>query len=152
MAAYSRSSKQNFDNWRFWIRNNKRIVNFIKEQDDIDKIYSYAKDLSGPKYEFLNKKREHAGTKHLNDSNAFFEYSNKMDDIYENIDEYNPNKQRKILIVFDDLTADIMKDKKFQAIVKESFSRCRKLHISLMFITRSHFSVPKYVRSNSNII
>ena len=75
-----------------------------------------------------------------------------MDDIYENIDEYNPNKQRKVLIVFDDLTADIMKDKKFQAIVKESFSRCRKLHISLMFITHSHFSVPKYVRSNSNII
>ena len=110
MAVYSRSSVQNFDNWRFWIRKNKRIINLVKEQGEIDKINSYAKDLSRPKYEFLNKKREHAGTKHLNDSNAFFEYSNKMGDIYEKIDEYSPNKQRKILIVFDDMIADIMKN------------------------------------------
>ena len=115
MAVYSRSSVQNFDNQRFWIRKNKRIINLVKEQGDIDKINSYAKDLSGPKYEFLNKKREHAGTKHLNDSNAFFEYSNKMGDIYEKIDEYSPNKQRKILIVFDDMIADIMKNFKPQS-------------------------------------
>ena len=84
---------------------------------DIDKIYSYAKDLSELKYQFLNKKREHAGTKHLNDSNAFIEYSNKMDDIYENIDEYSPNRQRKILIVFDDMITDIMKKKKFLSVM-----------------------------------
>ena len=52
-----------------------------------------------------------------------------MDDVYENIDDYNPNRQRKILIVFDDMIADIMSDKKFQTIIKESFIRCRKLNI-----------------------
>ena len=61
----------------------------------------------------------------------------------------NPNKKRRILIVFDDLIADIMTNKKFQAIIKELFSRCRKLNISLVFITQSYFSVPKDVRLNS---
>ena len=68
------------------------LLNLIKEQDDIDKIYLYAKDLSEPKYEFLIKKREDAGIKHLNNPNAFIECSNTMDDVYENIDEYNPNR------------------------------------------------------------
>ena len=72
-----------------------------------------------------------------------------MDDVYENIDDYNPNKKRKILIVFDDMIADIMSNKKFQAIIKELFIRCRKLNISLVFITQSYFSVPKDVRLNS---
>ena len=72
-----------------------------------------------------------------------------MDDVYENIDDYNPNRQRKILIVFDDMIADIMTNKKFQAIIKELFIRCRKLNISLVFITQSYFSVPKDVRLNS---
>ena len=71
-----------------------------------------------------------------------------MDDIYENID-YNRNRKRKILIVFDDMIADIMTNKKFQAIIKELFIRCRKLNISLVFITQSYFSVPKDVRLNS---
>ena len=84
------------------------LLNLIKEQDDIDKIYLYAKDLSEPKYEFLIKKCEDAGIKHLNDSNAFIECSNTMDDVYENIDDYNSNKQRKNLIVFDGMIADIM--------------------------------------------
>ena len=81
------------------------LLNLIKEQDDIDKIYLYAKDLSEPKYEFLIKKCEDAGIKHLNDSNAFIECSNTMDDVYENIDDYNPNRKRKILIVFKDMIA-----------------------------------------------
>ena len=72
-----------------------------------------------------------------------------MDDVYENIDDYNPNRKRKILIVFDDMIADIMTNKKFQAIIKELFIRCRKLNISLVFITQSYFSVPKNVRLNS---
>ena len=62
------------------------LLNLIKEQDDIDKIYLYAKDLSEPKYEFLIKKREDAGTKHLNDPEAFIKCSNKMDNVYEDID------------------------------------------------------------------
>ena len=69
------------------------LLNLIKEQD-IDKIYLHAKDLSEPKYEFLIKKREDAGIKHLNDSNAFIEGSNTMDDVYENIDDLPP-KQKK---------------------------------------------------------
>ena len=72
-----------------------------------------------------------------------------MDDVYENINDYNPNRRRKILIVFDDMIADIMTNKKFQAIIKELFIRCRKLNISLVFITQSYFSVPKDVRLNS---
>ena len=119
------------------------LLNLISQQDDIDKIYLYAKDLSEPRYEFLIKKLEDAGTKHFNDSNAFIECSNTMDDVYENIDDCNPSRKRKILIVFDDMIADIMTNKKFQAIIKELFIRCRKLNISLVFITQSYFSVPK---------
>ena len=72
-----------------------------------------------------------------------------MDDVYENIHDYNPNRRRKILIVFDDMIADIMTNKRFQAIIKELFIRCRKLNISLVFITQSYFSVPKDVGLNS---
>ena len=109
----------------------------------------YAKDLSEPKYEIFIKNRKNVGIKHFNNPNAFIECSNTMDDIYENIDDYNPSRKRKILIVFDDMIADIMTSKKFQAIIKELFIRCRKLNISLVFITQSYFSVPKDVRLNS---
>ena len=71
------------------------LLNLISQQDDIDKIYLYAKDLSEPKYEFLIKNHENAGIKHLNDSKAFIECSNTMDDVYENIDDYNPTRKRK---------------------------------------------------------
>ena len=81
------------------------------------------------------KKRKDVGIKHLNNPNAFIECSNTMDDVYKNIDCYSSNKRRKILIVFDDMIADIMTNKKFQAIIKELFIRCRKLNISLVFIT-----------------
>ena len=72
-----------------------------------------------------------------------------MDDVYENIDDYNPSKKRKILIVFDDMIADIMANKDFEGMIKELFIRCRKLNISLVFITQSYFFVPKDVRLNS---
>ena len=72
-----------------------------------------------------------------------------MDGVYENIDDYHASRKRKILIVLDDMIADIMTNKKFQAIIKELFIRCRKLNISLVFITQSYFSVPKDVRLNS---
>ena len=72
-----------------------------------------------------------------------------MHDVYNNIDDYNPKRKRKILIVFDDMIADIMTNKKLQPIIKELFIRCRKLNISLAFITQSYFSVPKDVRLNS---
>ena len=78
----------------------------------------YAKDLSEPKYEFLIKKGEDVGRNHFNDPNAFIECSNTMNGVYENTDDYNPTRKRKTLIVFDDINADIMTNKKFQAIIK----------------------------------
>ena len=125
------------------------LLNLINDQNDIDKIYLYAKNLSEPKYEYLIKNRENAGIKHVNHSKAFTECSNTMDDVYKSINDYNLNRRRKILIVFDDMIADIMTNKKFQAIIKELFVRCRKINISLVFITQSYFSVPKDVRLNS---
>ena len=116
------------------------LPNLISQQDDIDKIYLYAKDLSEAKYEVLIKKH---------DSKAFIECSNTIDDVYENSDKYNPTTRRKILIVFDDMIAEIMTNKKFQAVMKELFIRFRKLNILLVFITQSYFSVPNVVRLNS---
>ena len=81
------------------------LLNLIKQQDDIDRNYLYAKVLNEPKYDFLIKRCEDAGTKHLNDPNAFIERSNTMDDVYENIDDYNPS--RKMEVVLDDMIADI---------------------------------------------
>ena len=89
------------------------LINLINKENDIDKIYSYARDLSEPKYEYLIKKREYVGIKHVNNPNAFIECSNTMDDLYENIDDYYSGRRRKILIVFDDMIADIMTNKKF---------------------------------------
>ena len=91
------------------------LLNLINEQDDIDKIYLCAKDLSEPKYECLIKKRENVGIKHLKDSNALIQCSNTMDDVYENIDDYNPRRKKKVLIVFDDMIAYIVsKTKNFK--------------------------------------
>ena len=81
----------------------------------------YAKDFNKAKYQFLIKKREDVGIKHLNDPKAFIEYSQCMDDFPNNINDYNPSNKRKILIVFDDMIADIITNKKFQAIIKELF-------------------------------
>ena len=83
---------------------------------DIDKIYLYANDPYEAKYQLLINKREITGLKHFNDSKAFIEYSNDIDDIYENIKEYNPNKKRKILIVFHDMIGDMFSNKKFNPI------------------------------------
>ena len=127
------------------------LLNLIKEQDDIDKIYLYTKDLSEPKYQFLIEKRENVGIRHLNDAKAFIECSSTMDGVYNNINDYNPNRKRKNLVVFDDMIAGIMSNKKFQAVVKEMFIRCRKLNTSLVFISQSYFSIPKEFRLNQLI-
>ena len=74
------------------------------------------------------EKRENAGIKNYNDPSAFIEYSNTMDSVYNNIDDCNPKRKRKILIVLDDMIVDIMTNKKLQAIIKELFIRCRKLN------------------------
>ena len=126
------------------------LLNLIQRDNNIiDKIYLYAKDLEEPRYQLLIKKREQAVIKKLNDPTAFIEYSNTMDDVYNNIDNYNAKIKRKVFLVFDGMTADIITNKKYQAIIKELFIRCRKLNISLVFTTQSYFSVPKQVRLNS---
>ena len=125
------------------------LINLTNEKKDINKIYLYAKDLSEFKYQLLIERRKNTVITHFNDPNAFVKCSNTMDDVYENIDDYNPSKKRKILIVFDDMIADIMANKDFEGMIKELFIRCRKLNISLVFITQSYFFVPKDVRLNS---
>ena len=90
-----------------------------------------------------------AGIKNLNDSKTFIEYSNDMDDIYKNIEEYKPNNKRKILIVLDDIIADTFCQKKPSPIVPELFIRGIKLNIYLAFITQSYFVVPENIILNS---
>ena len=84
------------------------LLNLIENQPDIDKIYLYAKDPCESKYQYLINKRESVGINHFNDSKAFIDYSNNMHDVYENIHDYNPDKENKILIVFDDIIADMI--------------------------------------------
>ena len=125
------------------------LLNLINHEPDIDKIYLYKKDPYEAKYQLLINKRESTGLKYFNDPKTFIEYLNDMDDIYKIIEEYNPNKKGKILIVFDDMIADMLSKKKRDPVVTESFIRGRKLNISLAFITQSYFVVPKNVKLNS---
>ena len=110
----------------------------------------YAKDPYEVKYQFLIKKRESVGINRLNDPKGFIEYFNNMHKVYENIDNYNPDKENNTLIVFDDMIAHMINDKKLNSIVTELFIRGRKLNISLIFITQSYFKVPKDVRLNTS--
>ena len=154
-------NKQKQDNWPFRIliivpsgsgKTNLllNIIQKLNDTDPIDKIYLYAKDLSEPKYEYLINKREQAGIKNFNDPTAFIdEYSNYMNYVFTNINDYNKQRKRKVLIIFDDMIADIMNNKNFKAIVKELFIRCRKLNFSIVFITQSYFRIPKDARLNS---
>ena len=97
----------------------------------------YAKDLYEDKYQFLIKRRENIGVKYFNDPKAFIEYSNDIQGVYNNINDYRPDKENKILIVFDDMIADMINNKKLNSIVTELFIRGRKLNISLVFIMQS---------------
>ena len=124
------------------------LLNLINNQADIDKIYLYAKDPYEAKYQYLINKREKVGLDHFKDSKAFMEYSNDMQDVYKNIEDYNPGKKRKILIVFDDMIADMINNKNLNPVVTELFIRGRKLNIYIIFITQSYFKVPKNVRLN----
>ena len=102
------------------------LLNLINNQPDIAKIYLYAKDPYEAKYQYLIKKREKVGLNHLNDPKAFIEYSNDIHDVYKNIEDYNPGKKRKIIIVFDDMIADMITNKKINPVVTELFIRGRK--------------------------
>ena len=128
------------------------LLNLINNHPDIDKIYLYAKDPYEAKYQFLINKRESTGLKHFNDFKASIEYSDEMPDVYKNINEYNENREGKILIAFDAMIADLIDKKKLNSIVTELFIRSRKLNVSLVFITQSYFKVPKDVRLNSTYV
>ena len=102
------------------------LLNLIGNQPDTDKIYLYAKDPYESKYQYLIKKREGVGINHFNIPKAFIEYSNDIYDNWKNIDDYNPDKENKILIVFDDMIADMIHNKKLNSIVTKLFIRGRK--------------------------
>ena len=98
-------------------------------------MYLYTEDPYQAKNQFLINKQESKGLNHLNDSKAFIECSNDLNNVQKNTNEYNPNNKRRILIAFDDIIADMLKIKKLNSIVTELFIRGRKLNISLVFIT-----------------
>ena len=125
------------------------LLHLINNFYPIDKIYLYAKEIDEKKCQYLINKREQAGIKNLNDPHGFIEYSNDMNDVLEDINNYNKKRDKKVLIIFDDMIADIIRSEKFKAIVKELFFRCRKLNISIVFITQSYFRTPKDPRFSS---
>ena len=90
------------------------LLHLINNFHPIDKTYLYAKDLAEPKYKFLINKREQAGIKNLNDPHAFIEYSDDMNDVYADISNYSKKRENKVLIVFDDMIADIEYNKNFK--------------------------------------
>ena len=145
MAVYSRPFIQSINA----SGKTNALLNLTNNQPDIDEIYLYKKDPYEAKYQLLNNKRENTGLKHFNNPKAFVEYSDDMQDVYKNIEGYNIGKKLEILIVFDDMIADMINNKKINPVVTEFFTRGRKLNISVVFITRSYFKVPKEVRLNT---
>ena len=112
------------------------LLHLINNLHPIDKIYLYAKDIHEPKYEYLINKREQGRIKNLDDPKAFIEY-------------YNENRDKKVLIVFDDMIADIEYNKNFKRIIKELFYRAREINVSIVFIMQSYFRALKDARLNS---
>ena len=125
------------------------LLHLTNNLHPIDKIYLYAKDIHEPKYEYLINKREQAGIKNLNDPHAFIEYSDDMSDVLDDINNYNKNRDKKVLTVFDDMISDIEYNKNLKRIIKELFSRARKINVSIVFITQSYFRALKDARLNS---
>ena len=128
------------------------LLNLINNQPDIDKIYLYSQDPYEAKYQYLIKKRGKVELDHFNNRKAFLEYSKDIQDVYKNIEDCNPDKKRKVLVIFDDMFADMINNKKLNPMVAELFIRGRKLNISIVFITQSYFRVPKDIRLNSTHI
>ena len=103
----------------------------------------FTKDLYEAKWEYFINVREKVGIDHFNDPKAYMEYSNDMHDVYKNNDDYNPDKDNKNLICFDDMIADMINNRNQNSVVTELFISRRKLNTSLVFITQSYFKVPK---------
>ena len=126
-------------------RKTNALLNLINGQPDIDKIYLYAKDPYEGKYQYLINKREKVGLNHFNDPKPFMEYSNDMQDVNKSI----ADKKRKVVIVFDDMIADMINNKKLNSIVTELFIRGRKLNISIFFY---HTHILKYLKKLNSIL
>ena len=124
------------------------LLSLIESQSDIDKIYLSAKDPYEAKYQYLINICEKVGLKRFNDTKAFIEYSNGMHDVYKNINYYNRHKAYKILIVFDDMIVDMIRNKKLNSIVTELFIRKEIKYFSCFYHT-TYFKVPKDVRLNT---
>ena len=121
------------------------LLNLIKHQrPDIDKIYLYVKDP----FELLINGREKVGIENLKTLKAFIDYSQTVDDVYKNLEDYTPTKKRRVIILFDHMIADMESNKKLNPIVTELFLRGRKLNILLVFISQSYFKVRKTIRLN----
>ena len=119
------------------------LLNLIINQPDIDKIYLYAKDPYEAKYQYLINKRETVGLDHVKDPRTFIEYSRDMQDVYKNIEDYNPRKKRKIITVFDHMVADMINNKN-NPVVTELFIRGRKLNISIVLMSLLFNHILKY--------
>ena len=130
-------------------RKTNALSNVINNQPDIDKLYLHVKYSYESKYQFLINRKESIEFKHFNDSKAFIENSNDIENVYKNIDDYNVENDRKILTVFEDMIVDMKNSNKLNPVVIELFIRGRKLNTSLVFITQSFFDVPKNVRLNA---
>ena len=128
------------------------LLNLIDHAPDIDKTFIYAKDPYKAKYQLLINKKESKGLKELNDSKVFIQYWNGMDDICKIIEYHNTNKKQKVMIVFDDMVADIFSNKEPNPTVTELVITGRKLNISIVFIRQAYFGVPKNIRLNSTHI
>ena len=125
------------------------LLNLIKHQrPDIDKIYLYIKDPFESNYQLLITGREKVGIKRLKNPKVFIDHSQTINDLYQNLEDYNPTKKRRVLIVFDDVIADMESNNKISPIVNESFLREGKLNISIVFLRQSYFKVPKTISLN----
>ena len=126
------------------------LLNLIEHQrPDIDKIYLYFKDPFESKYQLLINRRKEVGIENLKNPKAFIHYSQTIDDVNENLEHYNPPKKRRVLVVFDDIIANVKSNKTLSPIVAELFLRGRKLNISLVFISKTYFNVPQTIRLNA---
>ena len=126
------------------------LLNLIKhQQPDIEKIHLYVKDPFESKHQLVTSGEEKVRIKQTKNSNAFIVYSQTIGNVYENLEDFNPAKKRKVLTVFDDMITDMETNKKLNPIVTGFFLRGGKLHISIVFISQSYFKQPKTVRLNA---
>ena len=125
------------------------LLNLIENHPDINKICLYAEDPYEAKYQYLISIREKVGIDHHDDPKAYIEYWNDIHDVYKNIDEYDADIENEISIVFDDMIADMINNRKLDSIVTQLFIWGRKVNISLVYIVQSYFKVQKDVRLNT---